>query len=172
MMGVPRELPATVVLGLGNPVRFDDAVGLRVAEAVSCLLRTERVPGVVVKTSSRAGLEVVDLLTGAARAVIVDCLALPDPHPGRIHRLPLEDAAGAARLVGAHDLSLADTFSLARATGVPMPGEVEIYAVEAADIDRIGEGLSPAVEMAVPVLARKIYERLADHPWVASTVSE
>jgi hydrogenase maturation protease len=154
----------TIVLGLGNPVRFDDAVGLRIAEAVERLLADAPVSGVKVLTSTRAGLELIDLLSGASRAIIVDCLALPDPFPGRVRRLTLEDVAGAARLVGAHDVTLSHAFELARAAGVPMPSAVEIYAVEAGDIDRIEEGLSPQVAAVVPVLARVIHERLTGGP--------
>jgi hydrogenase maturation protease len=161
MSGQASEPGTTIVLGLGNPVRFDDAVGLRVAEAVERLLAEEPVPGVKVLTSTRAGLELIDLLSGASRAIIVDCLALPDSSPGRVRRLTLDDVAGVARLVGAHDVTLGHAFELARAAGVPMPAAVEIYAVEAADIDCIEEGLSPEVAAAVPVLAREIHERLA-----------
>jgi hydrogenase maturation protease len=151
---------ATIVLGLGNPVRYDDAVGLRVAEAVERLLDAEPLPGVRVATSTRAGLELIDLLSGASRAVIVDCLVVPDPVPGRVTRLTLDDVAGSARLVGAHDVTVATAFKFARAAGVPMPDAVDIYAIEAADVDRIEEGLSPAVAAAVPALALAIYHRL------------
>jgi hydrogenase maturation protease len=152
----------TVVLGLGNPVRHDDAVGLKVAEAVERLLDAQPVPDVAVRTSTRAGLELIDLLSGAAHAIIVDCLVSLDPAPGRISRLTLDDVAGAARLVGAHDITVKHAFEFARAAGVPMPATVEIFAVEAADIDRIEEGLSPAVAAAVPALARHIHRRLSD----------
>jgi hydrogenase maturation protease len=151
----------TIVLGLGNPVRFDDAVGLRVAEAVERLLTEEPVPGVTVMTSTRAGLELIDLLSGASRAIIVDCLTLPNPVPGHVRRLTLNDVAGSARLVGAHDVTIAGAFKFAAAAGVPMPDDVEILAVEAFDTERIEEGLSPAVAAAVPALAREIYHRLA-----------
>jgi hydrogenase maturation protease len=154
----------TIVLGLGNPIRFDDAVGLRVAEAVERLLADEPVPGAKVVTSTRAGLELIDLLAGASRAIIVDCLVLPDPVPGRVCRLTLDDVAGSARLVGAHDVTIAGAFKFAAAAGVPMPDEVEIFAVEAADVDRIEEGLSAAVGDAVPRLAREIHRRLATVP--------
>lgn len=151
----------TIVLGLGNPVRFDDAVGLRVAEQVERLLAEHPLPGVAVLTSTRAGLELIDLLSGASRAVIVDCLTVPDPVPGRVSRLTLEQVAGSARLVGAHDVTIATAFQFARAAGVPMPDTVEIFAVEAADVDRIEEGLSPAVARTVFELAHEIYCRLA-----------
>jgi len=151
-----------IVLGLGNPVRFDDAVGLRVAEAVEQLLAAEPVPGARVLTSTRAGLELVDLLSGADRAIIVDCLELPEPVPGRVRRLTLEDVSGAARLVGAHDITIAGAFEFARVSGVAMPQVVEIYAVEAGDTRRIEEGLSPEVAAAVPPLAGEIHQRLRD----------
>jgi len=151
----------TIVLGLGNPVRYDDAVGLRVAEAVERLLEDEPVPGVTVMTSTRAGFELIDLLAGASRAIIVDCLVVSDPVPGRIRRLTLDDVAGAARLVGAHDIPLAGAFDLARTLGVSMPQRVEICAVEAADTDRLEEAMSPGVAAAVPLLAREIHNRLA-----------
>ena len=152
---------ATIVLGLGNPVRYDDAVGLWVAEAVQRLLVEAPLPGVSVATSTRAGLELIDLLAGASHAVIVDCLVLPHPVPGRVTRLTLDDVAGSARLVGAHDVTIDTAFKFALAAGVPMPATVDIYAVEAADVDRIEEGLSPEVAAAVPDLAREIHRRLA-----------
>jgi len=150
----------TVVLGLGNPVRCDDAVGLCVAAAVEKLLEAGPVPGVTVLTSTRAGLELIELLSGANRAVIVDCLVTPDAVPGRVRRLTLDDVAGSARLVGAHDITIGDAIALGRAAGVAMPDVVEIYGVEAIETDVIEEGLSPVVAAAVPVLAREIHRRL------------
>ncbi|HEY3381319.1 MAG TPA: hydrogenase maturation protease [Vicinamibacterales bacterium] len=150
----------TIVLGLGNPLRYDDAVGLRVAEEVERLLTDDPVPGVRVLTSTRAGFELIDLLAGADHAVIVDCLDVPGGVPGEIRELTMERVPGAARLVGAHDITLADAFEFARVSGVPMPQTVEIYGIQAADTLRIEEGLFPDVAAAVPRLARTIHDRL------------
>lgn len=164
MTAAPGMPLGTVVLGLGNAVRGDDAVGLHVAEAVGRLLDADPVPGVRVMVSTRAGFELIDLLSGASRAIIVDCLLLPEPVPGRVRRLTMNDVSGAARLVGAHDITLAGAFEVARAAGVPMPGLVEIYAVEAAETEWIEEALTPAVAAAVPDLAREIHRRLTAMP--------
>lgn len=160
MSGHAGEPRRTIVVGLGNPVRLDDAVGLRVAEAVGRLLEAEPVPGVSVTTSTRAGLDLVEILAGASRAILIDCLVQPDAVPGRVRRLTLGDVAGSARLVGAHDVTIGEAVALGRAAGEAMPGDVEIYGIEARETDRIGEGLSPAVAAAVPVLAREIHRRL------------
>jgi hypothetical protein len=63
-------------------------------------------------------------------------------------------------LVNAHEMSVGTAFRLAERMGIPMPGEVEIIAVEAGDASTIAEGLTPAVQAAVGPLAWEIYERL------------
>ena len=154
----------TVVLGLGNPVLSDDGVGLAVAAEVKRLLAEEPIPGVDVLASTRAGFELIDLLRGYARAIIVDCLTLPDPVPGRVRRLGLDDVAGSSRLINAHEISVAVAFRLAQQLAIPMPGEVEILAVEAEDTTTLNEGLTPAVAAAVAPLAQAIYEELRESP--------
>ena len=150
----------TVVLGLGNPVLSDDGVGLAVVSALRQLLRAEPIPGVDVLASTRAGFELIDLLRDYHRAILVDCLILPDPRPGSVRRLRLDDVAGSSRLVNVHDLSVGVAFQLAERMGIRMPTEVEIVAVEAADTCTICEELTPAVESAVGPLSREIYEDL------------
>jgi hydrogenase maturation protease len=150
----------TVVLGLGNPVLSDDAVGLCVAAALQQLMELEPVDGVTVLTSTRAGFELIDLLAGTRAAIIVDCLDVPDAEPGRVRRLDLQHVAGAARLVGAHDLGVAAAFQLAAEMGISMPDSVEIYGVEAAETRCFSERLTPSVEAAAANLARALHARL------------
>ncbi|RPJ57124.1 MAG: hydrogenase maturation protease [Acidobacteria bacterium] len=152
---------ATVLVGLGNPVRGDDAVGLRVAEALEALLAERPVTGARVVTSTRGGFELMELLEGADRAIVVDCLDLPDAVPGRVRRMSLGEVAGAARLVGSHDIGLAAAVELGRLLGARMPAHVEVYGIEAALEDRIEEGLSPGMAAAVPLVANWIHQRLA-----------
>jgi hydrogenase maturation protease len=150
----------TVVLGLGNPVVSDDAVGLAVAAELKRLLAEAPIRGVDVLASTRAGFELIDMLRGYARAILVDCIVLPDPRPGRVCRLTLDDVSGCARLVNAHEMSVGTAFRLAGQMGVPMPAGVEIIAVEAGDTSTIAEALTPAVQATVGPLAREIYDRL------------
>ena len=150
----------TVVLGLGNPVLSDDGVGLAVVAALRRLLRADPIPGVDVLASTRAGFELIDLLRDYGRAVLVDCLTLPEPQPGRVRRLGLDDFAGSSRLVNVHELSVGLAFQLAERMGIRMPTQVEILAVEAADTLTIAESLTPTVQAAVDPLAHEIYEDL------------
>ena len=148
----------TVVLGLGNPIVSDDAVGLHVVDAIRQILGEPLPDGLEVRTSQRAGFELVELLAGFDHAIIVDCLELPDPVPGRVRQLTLEDVAGSVRLVGVHEVTIGHAFSLGRITGVKMPDDVVIYAIEGQDMHTVGETMTPPVSAAVDPLAREIVE--------------
>ncbi len=156
----PSSRPAPhriAVLGLGNPVLTDDAVGLRVADRVRELLAADPVPGVEVLESTRGGFDLIDLLGGFDMAVIVDALEAVSPAPGRVHRLDLAALAGSARLVSAHEIDLATAFELASRLQVPMPARVEIYGVEGGDMRTLSESLTPPLAACVDPLAREIH---------------
>jgi hydrogenase maturation protease len=161
---VNTEQISVAVLGLGNPVLTDDAVGLHVAAEVERLLRENPIAGVTVLTSTRAGFELIDLLAGFTHVLIIDCLELPQPIPGRIRRLELSSFCGSVRLVGVHDISIADAFELASTLGTAMPGTVEIYAVEGGDTQTLSEEMTPAIAATVPPLARTLHARASE--WV------
>jgi hydrogenase maturation protease len=150
----------TVVLGLGNPVISDDRVGLAVAAELRRLLERSPIPGVEVRESHRGGLEFIDLLSGFRRAIIVDCLTVADPSPGRIRRLNLEEAAGSARLVNPHEIGIAEAFGLAKRLGAPMPEVTIIYGIEGADTLTLSEEMTPAVAAAVEPAAQLIWSEL------------
>ena len=118
---------------------------MAVVSALRQLLEVTPIPGVDVLASTRAGFEFIELLRDYRRAILVDCLALPDPQPGRVRRLGLDDVSGSGRLVNAHEVSIGVAFQLAERMGIRMPTEVEILAIEAADTCTIFEGLTPAV---------------------------
>jgi len=149
------------VLGLGNPVISDDRAGLAVVEELRRLLATSPIENVAVLESTRGGFELIDLLAGYSYAVIVDCLSVPEPDPGRVRRLSLDNVAGSARLINAHEIGIRDAFELARRMGTAMPETVEILAIEGGDTLTISEEMTPPVAAAVAPLARQIHSMLA-----------
>lgn len=153
------------VLGLGNPVVSDDRVGLAVADELRRLLAASPVENVTVLESTRGGFELIDLLTGYDRAILVDCLSLPDPVAGRVRELSLTNVAGSARLINAHEISISTAFELAAAMGIDMPKSVEIFAVEGMDTSTVSEQMTPPVEAAVVPLARRIHTLLHHNIW-------
>jgi len=60
-----------IIVGLGNPIRTDDAVGLAVARAVHARLAR---PDVELCELAAGGLELVERLAGYGHAVIIDAV--------------------------------------------------------------------------------------------------
>ena len=150
-------VPATLVLGLGNPLRGDDGVGVRVAQH----LAKAYLPGDVdVVDGGTRGLGLVSLLEGRQRAIVVDAADMGKA-PGQVVRFVLEDA----RLLGEdegqfsiHAAGLREALLLARALGI-LPQEVVFFGVQPARI-AWETGLSPQVEAALPSLVEVVWREV------------
>lgn len=137
----------TVIVGIGSLLRGDDAVGIRVAEAIELEALP---PDVKVVTSTAAGLALLDLLTGNDRALIIDAIQTRHGKPGEVYRLGLEDIPSPQHSFTVHDVSLRSALDVGRKMGLPLPGETVIFAVEVADVTPLRERCTPEVEGAIP----------------------
>jgi hydrogenase maturation protease len=145
--------PPVLVLCLGNALRRDDAVALHVARA----LQAAPPPGATVATSARAGLYLLDDMEGYDRVVVVDAVQTGGHPPGTVHALPLE-ALHAPAGPSPHAIGLPSALALARASGAPVPSRIWLVLVEAAELETVGEGLTPAVAAAVPEAVEAVRE--------------
>ncbi len=151
-------MTGTVVIGLGNPILGDDAVGLRVARALKAELAG--VAGVVIKELHAGGLRVMDAVAGFERAVIVDAMRTGALRPGCVRRLEVGQLGQARNLASTHDTNLPTALALGRMLGLPMPREVTIFGIEALDVETFGEELSADVRRSVPEAVRLIAREL------------
>ncbi len=137
-------MTSTLVLGMGNPILSDDGVGLEVARR----LQEGPLPdGVDVQQSEVAGLRLLELLKGYDKVVIVDALRTGRA-PGDVVRYEARDFRGGHRYGSAHSIGLETALELGRTIGLPMPEDVTVFAIEAADVETFGEEFSPPVAAA------------------------
>ena len=140
-------MPAPVlVLGLGNDILTDDAVGLHVAQAVRRRLAGD--PEIEVKGTTEMGLALLDEVAGRNFVVLVDSVQTGTAPPGHIHELGPESLARVLTSAP-HFLGIGETLALGRMLGLPMPDQVRIFAIEVADPFTLGTRLTPAVEQAI-----------------------
>ena len=136
----------TVIIGIGSLLRGDDAVGIRVAEAIE---REALPPDVKVVTTTAAGLALLDLLTGYDRALIIDAIQTRQGKPGDVHRVELDDLPAPLHSFTVHDVSLRSALDIGQKMGLPLPVETVIFAVEVADVTPLRESCTPQVEGAI-----------------------
>jgi hydrogenase maturation protease len=153
---VPCPL-STLIVGLGNPLRGDDGVGVRVAESLAGLALPDAVE---VVDGGTPGLELVNLMEGWLRVILVDA-AHVGREAGQFVRFTLDQARlpGQDEHLSIHAAGLRDALLLAQVLGV-LPDEVIIFGVQPACLDW-HEGLSPEVEAALPALVQSILKEVS-----------
>jgi hydrogenase maturation protease len=149
----------TLVLGLGNPILSDDGVGIRVARALAGCLDA---PDVTIMEANVGGLNLLDLLTGFDRAIIIDAIKTNDGKPGKVYRLGPESFDVTRRGAATHGISLSTALELGRRIGLPLPTEIVILGVEVADISTFSEKGTREVERAIPACIKKVIEELRE----------
>jgi hydrogenase maturation protease len=146
----------TLVLGLGNDILADDAVGLLAARDLAASLDGP----VDVRETSVHGVALLDLLTGYDRAILIDAVRTGRHPPGTV--LALDPASlSAACAPSPHYAGLPEVLALARALDLEFPSRISIVAVEVADPFTIDGAVTPAVRDAVPEVCRRVRDLLA-----------
>jgi hydrogenase maturation protease len=152
----------TLVLGLGNPILSDDAVGIRVARKVGKRVND---PQIDVAETSEAGLRLLDCVVGYDQVVIIDSVQTEKGQPGQVYRLSPEDFSFATHFSSPHQVNLVTSLELGKMLHLAMPRKVTIFAVEAKDIASFSEKCTPAVERAIPEAVEMVLQELSSgHP--------
>ncbi len=138
---------SVLVLGLGNDILTDDAVGLEVVREVGDRLHGEE--GIDVRCTMEMGLALLDEITGYAALVLVDAVKTGRATPGHLHEMAVRDLE-VLRSVTPHFLGIGETLALGRLLHLPMPGEVRIFGIEVQDTRTLGTALTAGVSAAVP----------------------
>ena len=156
----PPTAPKILVLGLGNRILCDDAIGLMVADRLGELLEGRA----DVLATEEAGLALLDLIVGYDRLLIVDAILRGNP-PGTLLEFDLASLEW-ANTANPHATGIPEVLALGRSLGQKMPTSVLVLAIEVAEPYTIREGLTPALASALPAAVERAL-KLVD-AWSAS----
>jgi len=143
----PPHAARTLILGLGNPLLSDDAVGLRVVQQLRPLLAGQ--PDVEVAEEYWGGLRLMERMVGYARVIIVDAVCSGQA-PGTVCvRGP--EGIDTQHSASSHDVNLTTALEFGRRAGARLPEaeNTRLVVIEAADVLTFGETCSPPVQAAV-----------------------
>jgi hydrogenase maturation protease len=155
-MAMDGRLQEIVVLGLGNPMRTDDAVGV---QAVGLLANDKRLPaGVRLVEGGTLGLELLYHVENASHLLVLDAVEANElPGTLMLFRDEALEALPCGRSI--HLLGLADLLSALRLTG-RAPGDAMLLGIQPA-YTGWGTELTPEVQTAMPRLIDKALEQVA-----------
>ena len=163
MMTVPSS---TIIIGIGNPYRSDDGVGVVVARQ----LRELSPVGVTVIEESGEGAALLDAWKGATTAILVDAVKSGAP-PGTIHRLDAHTEQIPTRFFhySTHAFSVVEAVELSRALG-QLPSRLILYGIEGHSFSAGGR-LSPEVERAALKVVGQIIAEATGYAPATETVN-
>jgi len=140
-------MPRILVLGLGNDILTDDAIGLIVAREVGCLLEPDE--PIEARSTTEMGLSLLDEVTGYSALVLVDAVQTGRAPAGHIHELVVDDLH-VLPSVTPHFLGIGETLALGRMLDLPMPERVRILGIEVGDMRTLGTQLTEPLSRALP----------------------
>jgi hydrogenase maturation protease len=156
---VPPVSSKTLVLGLGNDILSDDAVGLVLARKLAAELAG--IDGIEVRETMEMGLALLDFMVGYDAVLILDAIQTGQVAPGTFHEV---DPRALGVLTGRtpHFVGVGETLALGRQLGLHMPDRVMVLAVEVEDPFTLGTEMTPAVEDAVPRVIERALELIQE----------
>jgi hydrogenase maturation protease len=153
--------PRTLLLGMGNPILRDDGIGHVLARRLAT--RLGDIPGLVVEPACTVGgLNLLELVEGFDRLIVVDSMMTRGGRPGDWYRFGSRSLHDTLNLSNVHDANFATAMELGRRMGMHVPAEsdIHIFAVEVRENLTFDERLSPELEKAVPGLCEEMLDEI------------
>lgn len=152
----------TIVIGVGNPIKTDDSVGIAISRILAQVLAHRS--DIDVAEVYAGGLRLADKMTGYDRVIVIDSIVTRRGEPGDICRLTPLDMVRTRNTICVHDMDLLTALNMGRALGVRVPSDVQIWGIEAMDVESFGEDLTEPVATAVPKVVKQIVELVGPPP--------
>jgi len=156
---MPPGKGGTLIIGLGNQYRRDDAVGLIVARS----LKEAAPEHVRVLEESGEATALIESWQGADTVILIDALD-SGAKPGTVRRLDAHGQPIPTRFFhcSTHAFGVAEAIELARVLG-RLPPRLIVYGIEGKTFEA-GLGLSPEVEKAAQEVVERVLGDLCCDP--------
>ena len=138
----------TIILGVGNQILGDDGVGIHVSNELKKRIKD---PNITINDAVTGGMNLLELLLGYDKAIIVDAVKSNKGEVGEVRRIPLDNFS-TMHSCNPHDVSLIEAIEVAKKMGEKrIPQEIIIIGIIMKEIPcEFGEKLSKKIEAAVP----------------------
>jgi len=140
----------TIILGVGNLILGDDGVGIHVVNELKKQIQSPN-PNLTIDEAITGGMNLLELILGYDKAIIVDAVRTKNGKNGEVKRIPLNDFS-TVHSCNPHDVSLIEAVEMAKKMGEnQIPKEIIIIGVMMKEIPcEFGENLSEKIAAAVP----------------------
>lgn len=152
-------VPRIAIVGLGNLILSDDAVGIHVARTIKKMLDENPITSAEchVIEASVGGIELVEMILGFDAAFIIDSIQTIDGKIGDIYRLKPEDLSNSKGISNLHNVGFTTALELwGKIYKDGIPEYIILYAVEVGEVHTFSENMDPEVAVKVPEIATMV----------------
>ena len=138
-----------LILGAGNLIRGDDAVGIEAVRKFQKGLDSRKRSCVEIKELEDAHINILDVLEFYDKLVIVDALTTDKEEQGNIRRIDYGDLKANKLAYSSHQMGLSRILEMAEKLKLKVPKEIIIFAVAIKSADYFTSSMSPEIKDAV-----------------------
>jgi hydrogenase maturation protease len=152
-----------LLLGLGNPLLGDDAIGIRLARRFKP--RLDDIAGLhVIEDCSLGGLNLLEIVAGFERLIVIDSIQVQGAAAGEWFCFTAACLRDTRHLSSIHDVNFATALELGRRLNLAVAAdrEIHIFAVAIVENRTFSETLSPDLEKKLPELEAEILPRIRE----------
>jgi hydrogenase maturation protease len=147
------------VLGFGSDALSDDGLPIRLVQDLRVLESLNRF---TFETSAIGGLDLLDLLEGFDKAVLIDTQLTSRRKPGEIHEYTPDNFEETFHLSSQHDLTFHEALRFAKEMGISMPNDIRIIAIEVVENKKLSFEFSEEISVMYPSILSQVQSFLRD----------
>lgn len=144
-----------LVLGLGNEIRGDDAIGIVIARKIR-----ENFSGnslIDVKETEEMGLSLLDFIVGYDELILIDSTQTGKSPPGTVYELSDKDLKLLTGLPP-HFVGISEILAIGTTLNLKMPIKIKIFAIEVKDPYTITTTMTKDLSQKIPNISIKIVD--------------
>jgi hydrogenase maturation protease len=146
-----------LVVGLGNDLLADDAVGVLAART----LETRLAGKADVVATALHGVALLEVFLGYERAIVIDAIQTGEHAPGTVVEIDTATLRPTAS-PSPHYVGLPEMLGLAEQLGLEFPKAVRVFAVEVVDTCTIGGEMTAEVQSAIAEVCQRVERAVAE----------
>ena len=134
----------TIIIGIGNPILGDDGVGIHVVRMLKEAIDDN---DMVMEEASTGGMNLLDMILGHDRAVLVDSICSDELEIGEVVVVRDPSRIGSAHSSNPHDVSFPEAIALAENMGEErIPREIWLVGINIIPVHDFSEVLSSRID--------------------------
>jgi len=146
-------------LGIGNTIRGDDGIGIYIAEEIKKKLVNKKNNVNVISTET-AGLNLLDLIVGYSKLIIVDSIQVSSNNElGHMFEFEVNQLNSPNGHFNSHDIDFSKLFKIGKKLGIKLPRKIKIYGIGISSVKGFNQKCNFQLQKMIPDIAQCIINK-------------